>query len=72
MTVAAAGVEVATIERGKWARDGGPEFQDVVVLRKAGPPPSLRRGPDTRPAGIKRAPSSGASPTCGSSQSAGV
>ena len=33
--VADAGLEIATIEHGKWKGGPGPEFQDVVVLRKS-------------------------------------
>jgi SAM-dependent methyltransferase len=43
--VAAAGLEVALVEYGTWKGGAGPEFQDVVVLRKparpAAPPPSF-------------------------------
>ena len=37
--VAAAGLEVVAIEHGRWKGHPGPEFQDVVVMRKPVPPP---------------------------------
>jgi SAM-dependent methyltransferase len=37
--IGAAGLEVERIELGRWAHGPGPEFQDVVVLRKPVPPP---------------------------------
>jgi SAM-dependent methyltransferase len=37
--IAEAGLEVERIELGTWAHGPGPEFQDLVVLRKPVPPP---------------------------------
>ncbi|GGF42606.1 methyltransferase [Marmoricola endophyticus] len=40
--IAAAGLEIEKIEYGEWAGGAGPEFQDVVVLRRpVDPPPSF-------------------------------
>lgn len=36
--IATAGLEVVDIEYGRWAGGPGPEFQDVVILRKPEPP----------------------------------
>ncbi len=57
--VAEAGLELVTIEYGTWAGGDGPEFQDVVVLRRpAAPgrpkPGAVRRSPARRALGRLR------------------